>query len=596
MIGIFRHLRPFHASETTEVSRGLRWIAVAAVFVFAGFAFCPWFQDSVKGAGGETTITGTVRGPEGPLSGAVVRIQTTEHSTATGSGGEFELVVPGSFSDPVKLTAWAKGYFIGGPIEASPGARDVTISLQQHGLWDNREYEWVPALPSSGSKQKGICSECHLRGSDSSGPLLPVDEWLKDAHSQSAVNPRFLSMHAGTDVAGRRSPSTRYRRTSDSMLVPLPPDPDQPYYGPGYRLDDPDHTGDCGACHVPTAGVHAPFNTDPLSASGVDAEGVTCDFCHKIWDVILDPDTGLPFADKPGVLSYEYRRPFNGHQFFSGPLDDVAPGEDTYSAVQKAGQFCAPCHFGVFYDTVVYGSFEEWLRSPYSKEGTGKTCQDCHMPATEAEYFAHPEKGGLKRNPGTIVSHTMPGANDIDLLQNAVTLTLEAESTSEGIRARTKVVNDLTGHHVPTDFPLRHVMLVVRAYGSDGFELALKSGPVLPGWCGSGNPADGGYAGLPGKVFVKLLEELWTGVSPTGAYWNPFKVVMDTRLEAFKPDYGEFLFAAPASGDVRVEALLIYRRAHRELMTLKGWNDPDILMESAEVSLPTATPGAATTR
>ena len=136
------------------------------------------------------------------------------------------------------------------------------------------------------------------------------------------------------------------------------------------------------------------------------------------------------------VLSYEYRRPFNGHQFFSGPLDDVAPGEDTYSAVQKAGQFCAPCHFGVFYDTVVYGSFEEWLRSPYSKEGTGKTCQDCHMPATEAEYFAHPEKGGLKRNPGTIVSHTMPGANDIDLLQNAVTLTLEAESTSEGIRAR----------------------------------------------------------------------------------------------------------------------------------------------------------------
>ena len=60
---------------------------------------------------------------------------------------------------------------------------------------------------------------------------------------------------------------------------------------------------------------------------------------------------------------------------------------------------------------------------------------------------------------------------------------------------------------------------------------------------------------------------------------------MDTRLGAFESDVGEFLFIAPDTGDVRVEAVLIYRRAYRKLMELKGWSEPDIVMESAEVSI-----------
>ena len=208
------------------------------------------------------------------------------------------------------------------------------------------------------------------------------------------------------------------------------------------------------------------------------------------------------------------------------------------------------------------------------------------MPSTGAEFFAHPDKGGLKRDPNTIVSHRMPGARDIDLLENSVSFTLKAERLPEGIRVRTNVVNDLTGHHVPTDSPLRHLILVVRAYGSDTSELSLKEGPVLPEWCGSGDPVDGCYAGLPGKVFIKLLEEIWTGVSPTAAYWNPTRVVMDTRLGAFESDVGEFLFMPQDSGEVRIEAILLYRRAYKELMDLKGWKEPDIVMESATVSIP----------
>ncbi len=546
----------------------------------------------MRGADPERSIRGIVRDGQAAIPGAVVRIQTTEFSTTTGAGGEFELAVPGSFSGPVKLTAWAEGYFIGGPVEAFPGQTGVTVSLHRHGRTDNREYAWLPGFRPSGSGESGACSECHLRGESGAGaplpslPSLPVDEWLEDAHSRSAVNPRFLTLHSGTNVSGLRSPNTRFRLTSENRLVQLPPDPGEPYYGPGYRLDNPDHTGECGACHVPAAAVHAPFNTDPVLVRGVEAEGVTCDFCHKILDVHLDPATLLPFPDRPGVLSCEFRRPFEPHQLFTGPLDDVAPGEDVYAAVQKSSRFCAPCHYGVFWDTVVYDSFGEWLRSPYSRGKNGRTCQDCHMPPSGAEYFALPGKGGLKRDPKTISSHRMPGAADAGLLRNAVTLTLEAELKPEGIRVRTKVFNDRTGHHVPTDSPLRHVLLVVRAYDGGASQLPLEAGPVLPGWCGAGDPATGGYAGLPGKVYVKLLEEIWTGVSPTTAYWNPTRVVMDTRIAALQSDAGEFLFRAPESGEARIEAVLIYRRAYRELMELKGWNDPDIVMESAAVTIP----------
>ncbi len=576
------HALPFYVSKMQSIPGGFKWIPILCVLFSAGLS--PWLLNEAKGDYPERVISGVVSDHEGTISGAVVRIQTTEYSTVTDASGKFRLKVPESMSEPVKLTAWAKGYYINGPVEALPGEKEVTIFLHRHGKWDNLEYEWLPSSRTDGSGENQGCAECHFRGETGSGPMLPVDEWLEDAHSQSAVNPIYLTLHTGTDILGRRSESTHYRYTEDLKLIPLPPDPDKPYYGPGYRLDFPNTAGNCGACHTPVAAINVPLNTYPDFVGGVGAEGINCDFCHKIWDVRIDPVTGLPSPDKPGVLSYEFRRPYGEHQFFAGPLDDIAPGEDTYSGIQKQSRFCAPCHFGVFEGTVVYDSFGEWLRSPYSREDTGKTCQDCHMPSSGADRFVPPDKGGLKRDPDTLVGHKMPGARDIDLLQNSVSLTLEADRSPGGLRVKTKITNDATGHHVPTDSPLRHLMLVVRAYDGKDAELALKDGPVLPEWCGTGDPSDGCYADLPGKVYVKLLEEKWTGVSPTAAYWNPTKIVMDTRIAAFESDTGEFLFASPAeAGEARIEAVLIYRRAYKKLLAQKGIREPDIVMESAEI-------------
>lgn len=73
----------------------------------------------------------------------------------------------------------------------------------------------------------------------------------------------------------------------------------------------------------------------------------------------MNSSTGRPQENMAGVLSFEFRRPPEGHQFFAGPYDDVAPGEDFFSPVQRQSQYCAPCHFGSFWGTQIYNSFGE---------------------------------------------------------------------------------------------------------------------------------------------------------------------------------------------------------------------------------------------
>jgi hypothetical protein len=507
-----------------------------------------------------------------------VRVQTTEYAAITDGGGRFSLDVGDLGQGPFKLTVWAPGYFCVGPVEAEAGEGDVELVLHPHAAQDNPDYSWLPSQYHPGQGEDQGCAECHSAANSDLSLALPVDEWLEDAHSQTVLNPRFLTMYTGTDVLGNQSPPTRYAYNRDYGSFPLRPDPNQPYYGPGYKLDFTDTAGNCAACHAPAASVNNPYGVDPTAVSGVPAEGVPCDFCHKIWDVKLDPGTGLPYANMPGVLSYEFRRPPEDHQFFAGPYDDVAPGEDTYLPLQTESQFCAPCHFGVFWDTVVYNSFGEWLESPYSDPEDGMTCQDCHMPPSGADHFALPEKEGLARDPQMIFSHRMPGAQDEELLQNAVSLDVEAGLEGDELGVQVRITNDQTGHHVPTDSPLRHMILLVRAAGPGGGKLELLDGPFLPEWAGEGDPEEGYYSGLPGKAYAKVLEELWTEVSPSGAYWNPTRVLSDNRLPALASDVSHYTFAAPREGEATIEVRLLFRRAYKELMDLKGWESPDILM------------------
>ncbi len=266
------------------------------------------------------------------------------------------------------------------------------------------------------------------------------------------------------------------------------------------------------------------------------------------------------------------------------------PEEDTYLPIIESSQFCAPCHFGVFWDIVIYNSFGEWLESPYSDPETGKTCQNCHMPSPAillGEPMANvaPDAGGVDRDPMGIHAHTQPGALDEELWQNAVAMTTTAQVEGDATVVRVEITNDQTGHHVPTDSPLRHLILLVHATDADGNPLTQLEGPTVPEWGAIGDTSEGRYAGLPGKAFAKVLEELWTEISPSAAYWNPTRIVSGNRLAAFATDSSTYTFAAPEPGEVNVEVTLLFRRAVIDLMDQKGWNVPDIVMEQQTASL-----------
>lgn len=536
------------------------------------------------------TITGMVVDADKVIPHALVQLQGTPNQTTADGNGFFTLNgVVGN--GPVTLTAWHDGYFVGW-VTLDPLASDydptspVRITLKPLYQTDNLDYDW---FEFEGVEGTASCGLCHRE----------YEEWLNDAHSQSATNPRFISIYRGTNVFGEESQPIRWSKD----LTPLPPDPSLPYYGPGYRLDNPQRAGNCASCHTPVAskisntnncgwsGCHTDLTAEraiqvddgvmPVSLSGDAADGVSCDFCHKIGDVILNPQTNLPYPDMPGILSMRLYRPDEGQQVFFGTVLDVSR-RVSYSPLQARSEYCAPCHYGVFGGVVghgtvsggvlIYNSYGEWLESPYSDPETGKTCQDCHMPVADANYFVFPDQGGLRRDYVDLHDHRMPGASDVDLLQNSVSLSASTTRANNQLIVEVSITNDQTGHHIPTDVPIRQMMLVVEAVSADGEALEIISGPVLPDYAGD-------LAAYPGKSYAKVLQDEWTGEAPTAAYWRPVTILEDTRLAAMQTDITRYVFDLPERDSATVQVRLIFRRSFQELAQLKGWNDPDILME-----------------
>ena len=542
------------------------------------------------------TITGLVVDANGPVGNALLQVQGTPLKTTTAQDGTFTLAGLGG-ATPLMLTAWVEGYFVGwakvDPVSPEIKAgQPVTITLKPLYTNDNHKYSWFSFEGVEGSASCGLCHR-------------EYPEWLADAHSKAAVNPRFISIYTGSDVNGNEGKLTRYNSEGKAVI----PDSSAGYYGPGYRLDNPQRAGNCATCHTPLAstnvntnncgwsGCHTDLTAEraiqvdygviPLHLTGDAADGISCDFCHKIGEVVLDPKTDLPYADKPGILSMVLYRPEEGQQVFFGTLLDVTR-RVSYSPLQSESEYCAPCHYGVFGGVVghnsvsggvvIYNSYGEWLDSPYSDPETGQTCQECHMQVVDENYTVFPEKGGILRDYFDFHDHYMPGASDEHLLQNSVTMQNQAGHQGDQLTVEVKITNDRTGHHIPTDVPIRQMLLVVNAFDSAGKQLELVSGPTLPGWAGD-------YAANPGKAFAKVLRDEWTGEAPTAAYWRPVTIVEDTRLPALASDVTRYTFSLPAENIARVEVRLFFRRAFYELAKLKGWDDPDILMEEATINV-----------
>ncbi len=525
-------------------------------------------------------VTGIVVDAEGPVEGATVRVQATVNETLTNAEGKF--VLPGlAGGETVTLSAWKQDYYCSLIREVAATTGPLLIRLERYQTSDNPAYAWIPPY---GDKS---CSTCH--------PAVAA-LWAKGAHSRSVKNSRFLSMYNGTDVEGNRSPPTRRRFAKDYGSVPLLPDPRLPYFGPGFKLDFPDIAGNCASCHIPGAAVDAPYGTDPNRVAGADVNGIHCDYCHKIATVLLDHATGEPYPNRPGVLSQDIRRPFlegpASPQLFFGTLDDPnAESGDACLPLLSQSRFCAPCHFASFWGVPVYNSFGEWSASPYSDPLTGKTCQQCHMPSPsilEGKALTNlaPGNGGLEREPAAIHAHSDLGASDDEFLRDAISLRASASKERDHVEVMVTVKNEKAGHHYPTDSPLRHLLLVVEAKDRTGAALDQVGGSKLPLWAGVGDASRGYVAGLPGQAYAKILEESWTGISPTGAYWNSVRVVSDNRLAALASDTTSYTFRQPAAGDAQVTVTLLFRRAYIALMDWKGWDTPDIVLAKEILHVP----------
>jgi len=521
--------------------------------------------------------------------GAVVRV-TNSTQVDSNDNGMFRVV---SCDSTQFISAWAPGR------EAAFKRCDGQSTSYQIQLmplmgYDNADYAWAPA--------NGNCSNCHA-GLIGTG-YDELREWSMSGHARVFDKRHLETMYLGISMGGSISPQTQWALINYDR-VRMPPAINNNYYGPGFKLDFPKQAGNCAYCHAPATISSSQVNVDLSTLfpkpTDVRGEGVTCDVCHKVLNVSLD-ENGFPFADRPGILSFEFLRP-DSTIFAIGPFANILTRDPnlptdhrlTCSPIFSQSEFCAACHYGKFGDIQIYNSYGEWRQSKYGKnpaESDYMTCQDCHMshlvPGEEApplsrrqacsesdsnfQNFDHNLMSfGLDENLGREIPLMVRGAAKLK-----VDFKYEPDKKNS-LNVIVRVENIKAGHKFPTDSPLRHLILVVDAKDRLGTSLLQADGERIPNWGGE-------YSGLPGKIFANLLVEEDTNISPTAAYWNETKLAWngaDNRLVPGEVDKSEYFFPILDTREVRVTVTLVYRFAFSNLTAQKQWFDrPDIVVAS----------------
>ncbi len=532
------------------------------------------------------------------LHDAIVQVEGTEQTDTDDDGGYYvDFCITGQY-----IRAQLSQYDIARePCET--GKREYSIKLtpllERYSTSPDDSasgmYSWTSAQNCQGSGQG-----CH---SDSNAKHDELQEWKLDGHSRVLTDHFFSTMYTGSDSYRQQGNITDWVLTISGHKARANT---QTRYGPGYLLDYPFDQGNCVYCHLPSLvqsetmianpkNIIESFVGDPTNAI---TEGITCDNCHKAIDVQLGQDN-LPYSDRPGVLSMLYLFPKDSSQLFLGPSQITNPPSQASthsmcSSVLSEARFCAACHYGKFFDTVIYNSYGEWLNSIYSQrnDNTYRSCQDCHMlwdvsitgtrvEQREACSLANTDFHDFNHNMmeyQAINNSTTPQAVRAGLIKDAATLTVQYQylADTNAIQIKTVVNNVKAGHKFPTDSPLRHLLLVVDVRDEQKNPLTRLTGDVIPNWGGIGTNVPGmtNYGGMPGQIFANLLMDKDTNVSPTAAYWNPTQLVSanaDTRLNPLQPREYNYSFIVPNRGKVYINVKLIYRYAFIDLAQQKSW-------------------------
>ncbi len=503
-----------------------------------------------------------------PILDARVTLRATEVRAGTDGAGAYALAVP---DGAAMVVAGAHGYFSSGAYVTAPTS-GVEIRLEAVHADD----------PAGAMLEPTDCSSCHS---------VQFAEWSASPMGNAGTNSWVLDIFDGTGTTGGAGGFVYTRDSPEAAANP---------------------TSECAACHQPLRWLDSnPVALGPLDDPSTDVtHGVSCAVCHQLADIDLTrPNT--PGVDE-GVVSYT-RSTNPSEVVMYGALGDV--NFETYGVMRASYNpllrdgICAACHQDANdpdgdHDYEEEGSiiseptYLEWLNSPYSDTDSPSytTCVDCHMEGTDR---ARACNVGLdySRPPGQVRSHRIEGTTAA-FLEDAVTLTMNTAHVGEVVDVDVTIHNDRTGHHVPTGVTVRNMILLVTAT-RDGADLEHTGTQLLGELAGVGDPVEGYYAGLPGKIYAKRNEGA-DGTCPV-FFTDARAITWDTRIPAMAADSTNYTFAVPAGpGDIEVHARLIYRRAWRSLVDGKGWTEDghgrpleDVaaphyghLMEEARVTLP----------
>jgi hypothetical protein len=367
-----------------------------------------------------------------------------------------------------------------------------------------------------------------------------------------------------------------------------------PYWQGAVRreaIDHPEHAAaiedECSICHMPMTTyparaakrlgktfAHLPIGrpaTDPLAA-----DGVSCTVCHQITNERLGSPESFTGGYALNVADPARPQPmFGPFQVNDGRthvMQSATGLTPTESVHVRRSELCATCH--TLFTTALDGGgravgklpeqvpFLEWQHSSYN---TKRSCQDCHMPPVAeptpiASVLGEPREGFSRHTflGGNVFMLRMLNRyrNELGVTAPPHELDAAAMATERQLRVDTAVlriadarrtgssatftviVENLTGHKLPTGYPSRRAWLHVTARDTTG-QVLFESGAVAPTGAIADNANDQDparyephYDEIRSADQVQIYESVMVDITgtPTTGLLQGVRYVKDNRL------------------------------------------------------------------